>query len=442
MEELYRMVPSQETVYNLLAKAGFPDFPLDKRGFPSPGVVVRHFRERMTYVDPGDQKEKNWTQMDLAKRLGVSEVTIRLMEKQNKGLDSMERRRLLADILHIPPALLGLGSLFDLMEFLSHHQGATKALVSAPTPVKGNSVDNKTIQLYQDAFLVYSDMHSTSTAQDALFEIEQWIERITSDLTIAQLSQRPLLQRTLWDFHSLSAKIYSDDLCNWVKSFDHLNASLQLADVLNNNDLRAASLYRSGQIRFAQRNFTLAKSDLDGAVTYAKNGSPIIKGAVFAAAGLAHALVNKDIADVTYAQRLLDQAETCAAQANTTDEFIIKFSIGKYLLERSDALIALGRPAKALELLDDAEIGLDPTQRRRIAYLNILRADAYMKLKRPEFDSALLLLEDSFAVSTAIKSEYNIAYIERLYKILGASNYGSSPAVADLGISLREWRSL
>ena len=434
------MVPAQETIHNLLTKAGFPNFPLDKDGFPYPGPVVRYFRERMTYIDPAEQKEKNWTQMDLAKRLGVSEVTVRLMEKQNKGLDSVARRRVLADILKIPPALLGLGSLPNLTEFLSHHQESAKALVSAPATLKGNTVDNKTIQLYQDVFLVYRDMHSTNTAQDSLVEIESWIDRIASDLTNSQASQRPSMQRTLWNFHSLSAKIYSDDLSNWVRSFDHLNVSLELANSLNSNDLRAASLYRSGQIRFAQRNFALAKTDLDGAVIYAKSGSPFVKGAVFAAAGLAHALVDSDMAGVTYAQRLLDQAEQYASISNITDEFIIKFNVGKYLLERADALISLGRPAKALELLDDAESGLNPSQRRSIAYLNILRAEAYMKLKRPELDTALLLLEESFDTSKAIKSEYNIAYIERLYKLLATSSYGGSPAVADLGMSLRDWR--
>ncbi len=436
------MVPEQDATKHLLLKAGLHGCSLDQDGFPLPGVIIRHFREQMKYFDPDEKKEKTWTQVDLARRLKVSEVTVRLMETQNKGLDSLKRRRLLSTILKIPPVLLGLGSLPDLTEYLKHSQNGEIALSSASVALKSGAIEPSTIKLYQDAFLVYSEMHSTATAQDALFDIGQWIGRIKDDTDRAQPSQKPFLYRTLWGFHDLNAKIYSDDLNDWARSFDHLNTALELANLLNDNDLRAASLYRSGQIRFAQRNFTLAKSDLDGAVAYAKNGSPHIKGAIFAAAGLAYALVETDMAGKVTAQRLFDQAEPYASVAGNTDEHIIKFGMGKYLLERADALISLGRPAKALEILDEAESGLDSAQKRRIAYLNILRAECYTKLKRPEYDTALGLLLDAFDASQTIKSGFNIGHIERLHKLLGASSYGTSPAVADLGISLREWRNL
>ena len=63
-----------------------------------------------------------------------------------------------------------------------------------------------------------------------------------------------------------------------------------------------------------------------------------------------------------------------------------------------------------------------------------------MKLKRPELDRATGLLQDAFATSTPIKSEYNIGYIQRLYGELVTGPYGNSTQVADLGIALRNWR--
>jgi hypothetical protein len=83
----------------LLKQAGFPDFPLDDESFPDPRVVVRYFREKMVYIDPDDGKQKSWTQADLARRLGVSEVTVRIMENNGAGLDSIAKRRLLASVL-------------------------------------------------------------------------------------------------------------------------------------------------------------------------------------------------------------------------------------------------------------------------------------------------------------------------------------------------------
>jgi transcriptional regulator with XRE-family HTH domain len=431
---------SLSSIKMLLKQAGFPDFPLDDESFPDPRVVVRYFREKMVYIDPDDGKQKSWTQADLARRLGVSEVTVRIMENNGAGLDSIAKRRLLASLLKIPPVLLGLGSLTDLAEFLrSHEEGA---IISAPTTVKGGGfLEKETVKLYQDAFTVYAEMHSTSTAQDSIFDIEQWINRIETDIPRANGHQRKQLQVSLWDFHALSAKVYSDDLCQWDQAFHHLNAAMELANLLGSNDLRAASLYRSGQIRFGQRNFFLAKTDLDAALQYAKNARPQLKGAVYAAAGLAHALVDSDEAGRLYAQSLFDQAgKIVTSPISDTDEYVIKFSVGKYLAEKADALIVLGRPGKALEVLDDAEYGTDPAQKRRLSYIDILRAEANMRLKKPELDRATDLLQGAFATSVPIKSEYNINYIQRLYGELVTSPYGNSPQVADLGIALRNWR--
>src|SRR5262245_41462839 len=130
------MVLEHNATKHLLFKAGLQDWPLDQDGFPLPGVVIRHFRERMKYYDPGEKKEKTWTQVDLARRLKVSEVTVRLMETQNQGLDSMKRRRLLASILNIPPVLLGLGSLQELNGYLQYYPEGELASVSAPGGLK------------------------------------------------------------------------------------------------------------------------------------------------------------------------------------------------------------------------------------------------------------------------------------------------------------------
>jgi len=166
-----------------------------------------------------------------------------------------------------------------------------------------------------------------------------------------------------------------------------------------------------------------------------------LKGAVYAAAGLAHALVDSDEAGRLYAQSLFDQAgKVVTSPTSDTDEYVIRFSIGKYLTEKADALIVLGRPGKALEVLDDAEYGTDPAQKRRLSYIDILRAEANMRLKRSELDKATGLLQGAFTTSTPIKSEFNINYIQRLYGELITSPYGNSPQVADLGISLKNWR--
>lgn len=426
----------QKKVLNLSMNAGLPDFPLDQYGFPDPGVVMRYYREKMRYIDPKDGKEKSWTQVDLARRLGVSEVTVRLMETQKKGLDSIERRRVLADILKIPPALLGLTSLTDLTEILHRNQ---EGVFSTSPLLKNAHIDREIIKLYQDAFHVYSEMYMTGMTENSASVLEDWITRIQQDLVYAQSSQKTILLRVLWNFHALVARIYCDEMI-WLRSFNHLDSALELATALNSPDLQAVSLYRSSAVHFVRRNYALAKVDLDSALVYAKNASPHIRGTILVDAGLAYALTTTDLASATYAQKLLDQAEKYAG--TWVDDGIMNFGSGKYLLRRARTLIALERPGKALEFLDDAEDELNPTQKLKLAFINIARAECYIRLKHPELDKASVLLMEAFEASKAIKSEFNIGHVQRLYNVLDTSNYGTSPEVADLGIALREWHRL
>src|SRR5581483_6454548 len=130
----------------LLAQAHLPQFEIGSDGYPLPGKVVKYYREQMTYVDR-EGREKHWTQADLARVLGLQETMVNLMEKHDKGLDSIERRRTLSTILRIPPVLLGLGSLDQIVEIVTgQEQNANK-------PIRTN-ITIYDIKKYQDTFKV------------------------------------------------------------------------------------------------------------------------------------------------------------------------------------------------------------------------------------------------------------------------------------------------
>lgn len=344
-------------------------------------------------------------------------------------MDSIARRRLLVDLLKIPPALLGLASLPGLQESLASSENALQSRVSL--------AESNRIKLYQDAFAVYSQMHLVRTAQDALPEIEGWIARIQDEIDTSTTPSRELLLAK-WRLHALCAKIYGEDACSWLEASEHLNASLELATAVQSADLQAASLYRSSAVHVAQKNLALAKTELDGALLYANGAQSHIRGAVFVDAALVHASLATDGASVTSAQRLLDQAEKYTDRP--FDDGVMNFSAGKYQLIKARTLLALNRPGKALECLDDAEADISQKERRRLAILTIFQAECYIKMKRPEYDTALLLLMDALTTSREIKSTFNIKHIQRLYRMLHASNYGTSPQVADLALRLRELR--
>jgi len=422
----------KKALQRLLQEAGLPDsFPLDSYGYPVPGLLVRHFREHLIYTDPADGKLKHWTQAVLAKRLGVSEVTVRLMETKNKGLDSIERRRVLVELLKIPPALLGLASLVDLVEKVAPSQERRKTGL-----LLLSSAYTQHMELYQDAFTVYSGLYSQGPAHASAPVLEKWIVQINQDVDNAPSSQKPMLLRLLWEFHALASRVYCD-MGRFTHAFHHVNAALQVANVLKNADLQAASLYRSSAVHFVQKNVTLAKVDLEGALLYAKSASAHIRGTILVDAGLAHSLVHSDLASATYAQKLFDEAEKYAGA--WIDDGVMNFGAGKYLLRRARALIALERPGKALEYLDEADAHFSPSQRSKTSFVNIARAEASMNLKRPEFEDALYFLVDAFDTSKEIHSDFNIDYINRLYQVLSTSSFATTPQVADLGLALQAW---
>jgi transcriptional regulator with XRE-family HTH domain len=401
----------------------------DDYGFPNPGRLIKQYREKLTYPDQQMGKLRHWTQADLAKRLGVSEITVRQMENTNKGLDSIERRRILADILKIPPALLGLATLPDILGTLTDNQTPTN---TGPHTLNQSGIGKETINLYQEAFQVYHERYESGSLQSALPDIERWIERIGYDANLVHTPQKTALLRTLWDFHILSTRTYCYDLSSWIKASDHVNRASEIALTLNNPDLQIGSIYYSGALHFAQQKYALAKIDLDSALSNMKDAHPQTQSAVLTSTALATALLYKDAMSITYAQKLLDKAEGYVTMSDKRGS--VTFGKIRYLVDRADALICLGRPFKALEYLDDAESLTDNSQRRELAFLNLLRAECYIKKKRPEYDQAVLLLKDVFEED---ECEFHLDYVERLYKVLAQSSYGNSPDVADLGMMLR-----
>lgn len=77
--------------------------PMDD-GYPHPGQVIQYYRQH-TLIEG-----KRWTKVDLAAYLDLTVKAIWLMENQNVGLDSFERRTKLATLFSIPPVLLKLQS--------------------------------------------------------------------------------------------------------------------------------------------------------------------------------------------------------------------------------------------------------------------------------------------------------------------------------------------
>lgn len=403
-----------------------PTFQLNEQGFPIPGKVIRYYRERMTYTD-SDGNVRRWTQADLAKRLNVSEITVRLMETQSKYLTTIERRRAIAMLLNIPSALLGLASLEELQRIMQGDQAEQPA---RSTPK--SAVDPNEIQLYKDALHVFKNEYDQGEL--APQTVESWITRMHSTVEhIPGKSQKDILA-VLAQYHIIAASTYYNDLQDWPKAVDHLNIAKQLASTLDHNELLAVACYHTGEMYLNQRKAQLARIELDHALSLSKHASPQVKGGVSTYVALSHALTCVDEADRQYVRQLLNEAEKYAS-GNLDSNALIKFDSIQYLDNRADTLISLKRYSAALECIDEAEEYLY-TRKRGIEYLKILRAECYIKQRNPEYEQATMLLAEILESNQHI--QYYVNYVARLYKLVATSPYGKAPDVVDLGMALRE----
>ena len=419
----------RDRLRSLLKRAGLPGLEIGDDGFPVPGLVIRYYRERMTYAD-NEGHIKHWTQADLAKRLHMSELSVRYMETRNTGLDSIERRRILATLLHIPPILLGLAA-FDELEVMLHGERST-SLISHGSTRKNVSDDE--IQLYKDALSVFRDAYDKRTLE--LPTIEAWITRIADSVAFVPECQQTELLAMLCEYHMIAARRYFHDIQNWSVATTHLTTTKQMANFIKRDDLRTLAYYYTGEMYLEQGNVSVARDELDIAVTLSKSTTPQIKGRALTYSALVHAMTAADLADNIYIQQCLQKAENCITP-NIDVTSRMTFDTMRYLEDKADTLIVLKQYGKAAEALEEAEDILIFKQNAR-EYLSILQAECSIKQKRPEYGRAIVLLNNVLERNREYPRLYHVNYANRLYKLLATSSYGNAPEVADLGLAIRE----
>lgn len=415
----------RDLMLRYLAQTGLPAFALDDDNFPVPGPVVRYYREQMRYTDASSGKQKHWSQPDLAQRLGLTKLMVRRMETQNKGLDSMDRRKTLTLLLNIPPVLLGLASDDQLRAMLSE--------VSPPLPQPSrlsHMANTEEIELYQDALALYQASYDRGSLQPSILTLEAWIARIEQKTPLLSGLQQQKLLALLWEYHMLAARSYMTDILDSTKSGTHLHHALLIAQVLHNPDLEAFVHYRTANMLFTvQRDPLRARRELDVALALSKGANVAMRGRILSFTALAYATTEHDRANEVYVQKLLEDAEKCIDKT--------EFHTVYCLQNRADTLISLGLWYKAHEGLDLLETQAKGMQ-RDLAYTNILRAEAYLKQTRPDYDMAAFLLEDILEQNKDAPVQYHVQYVQRLYELLRQSTYGNSPDVANIGQRLRK----
>jgi transcriptional regulator with XRE-family HTH domain len=372
------------------------------------------------------REAKGWTRKDLAEAYGrffhdecISEDTVRMWEDYNKIPKKLKRRHVLAQLLDIPIAALGMDTALDTVSLLESLDSNKIDIISART------------RLYQ-----YKRQNHATTVGHMLEDIMSMVHAIHDEVPYAPSHQQKQLLSLLCDYQQFIAGLFRDH-SQCEEALHYQNKAYAVAKVLKQSEITALVLWRRGLTYHEQGNLAAAENDLHHALAL-KPESAQLEGAIKSELGyiLAHSATDKE--DVNQAFAMFDSAgDLLDDSKKDPDVHFIRFNEERWHQTRASAWLEL--PIVKFRSSDKAfqELSLVPgstNRKRRYAYSTYLQARGWFI--DGEFPMATQLALDALVVAEDIKSRANINRIDALHQDLKTSSYSKSTAVAELGAQI------
>jgi tetratricopeptide (TPR) repeat protein/DNA-binding XRE family transcriptional regulator len=396
-----------------------------------PGQTVKQHRKMK------QKKHPLRSQKGLARALSMTEKAIRDMEKRNIGLDSIARRRVLALLLDIPPAALGI---ITIEEILLQPQKTTSTI-----PVAGAHTEKDAtfdLAVYENRLKTLWNRNHTGTAQDRLTQIVADMADLTTALPYVSGDDEKEVRAVLCRYHHLHAHILRDQ-GRYDAAIAELEKAAILAERAEHPHLLAVTLLRIGSVLRDRGAVTeaLAKIETARGNSTGANQKRRQANADYMAAidhytrvrnleRLPEALYGVVLFDEGYAQAHLAQGNQDGRRAalarlkaggkiiaGTKDilegEFAIRITERTYHNTIAAAMLSAGWPREALqELTDLMDLPEEGDMARQNAYTDYLWSQAYTDLGL--IDAAATPAQDALVRMKQIKSRIHIMRIAGL----------------------------
>lgn len=434
---------------------GYGPYRVDKDGVPFLNDVVRDF------LNKRDMSEEEFGQkLGRLIRRTYSPYTkgrISQMLQDNSFPNARPRRWVIAKLLQIPPALMGVKSLDELL--ITTKQPLKTSIIQA-YPTIPCEFD---IQEYHLALKNYWLIDHTNTATEALGEFEQRIFLIEQECLYGELDRKSKCNRKeflqliqlLCDYHILFSNVARDQEY-YNPAIIHLNKAYQLAKNYQLQDTQVAILCRRGGVldgqgrsyeyvlnqTKAQKYFSLAKDDFLAAQTLENKFYPGLRGYAHIGLGLASSHLASNPYELHQAILEIQKAwHFVGRDKDSEDTYFVRLDEERYHLDLASTY--LSAPVEIARYPKDARRELrhaclartNPNAKRRQAFHTILKAQSYLLEKEYEGSSQTLLT--ALSQARAIHSKENIARITAACNKLLATNYGqNSTDVGELEATL------
>ena len=396
-------------------------YSLQDDGWPNAGVVMRDFREMlgMSAASLGVL----YGEATQSHHLPISARRIQQMEANNDVPTDIDRRRVLAQLLNIPPYLFGLASLVDM--------AIQPDTPDSVLPPKASSLD---LAEYR-SFLAFSwGLHYTTSADPLLRKIQVRIENLTAFAHEASGAQAMQARELLCVYHYLVIDIARDQRA-YETAFNHINSVVELAQDMQRNDILATALLRQGLTNCEKQLFGAASFNITQALTLLDDRTPILKGYVLQTAGLVLSETARTEQERNTALNRLDEAYRIIQRGDLSEDgSYIKLDEGWYYHLRAKSLVAQNKPKDADAMISLAESRIGPEQARRHIYIEINQAFTYLKLGyHPVAVSTAMHILD---VAEDIHSKHAVMRVEEIYGQIQQGPYAQNSEVAELRLQL------
>ncbi len=357
------------------------------------------------------------------------EVTVKAIEKMEKYNDvpkNARRRLILAGLLGLAPAALGL-------------QPFTGMLEDMITPsLKNGPID---IEEYRSALTSLQGSLWSNEYEQIGMTVATIVDRIQAlhnkVLYVGTNYKQTAMLQLLSGYHLLLADIASEHQC--LDAEEYYNKAVVIARDHQLDQHYATALFGRG-IFFLDTNgnASAAKDDFTQALTI-KNIPPQLRGSITASMGVANARCAQSQQEITNALSMMDDAAELT-EKNIEATYQMKFDQDRWYLDRAEVL--LGSPLRECRQPDNALRDLEEVtftgEPRRVAYReaesDILSARTYIDKNDHPF--ATKLAQDALSIIDEIHYQTLLPHITAIHTMLKESKYGKSRSVAELGVEL------
>ncbi|MBV8822892.1 MAG: hypothetical protein JO123_08900 [Ktedonobacteraceae bacterium] len=321
-----------------------------------------------------------WSTAEAATRLNYSKrYVLMLVSKGNTDMpDLLSRRIFLAQVLGIPPVLLGLSPV-TLQKF---GDGTTLPAQAVHAVADGEAIGAATMLEYERLLAMSWELYYTSTVQKAAGSIEESLQKLLLASANASGLKKDQYDAMLCRFYQLSSLVARDQM-QFAQSVEDEHKAVEIAFRLKNAELIASSLLRRARIYIRQKDYVLAYQDAMQMLPYADLSRDPLKGKCYQMAGEATGYVA--VNDPMLQKKSMDyfhKALKIAQKGNMTpDGSFVKTDITSILIEKADALILYGRIGDAQDALAIAREHVSPEQNRWKINLLLSEARAYLAEK-------------------------------------------------------------